>query len=140
MAIKLTRRVVEKRTVEIGSDQHAGDILEDWRAVSAAAFQRKYDCRTLPEAEVVYYAALKFRLATLRPTLNAHAVADLGVDLDTPAAPLEPTWTSQDGRTQRIRDMATAHLVNVLERYLFNGAEAGIFTAISAELDRRVNE
>lgn len=59
---------------------------------------------------------------------------------------IEPTWTSADGKTQRLRDMATPYLRSVRRfavAMAYNGPDgpgSGLRNAIEDELERRGGE
>jgi hypothetical protein len=142
-AIQTTRKertvVEEKRAAMIMSVDHAIDILNDFRSTHFSRFAQQQGAKNSSEAYAIVYAAACKVVSGVAPMAQP-ALADLGI-AQLPDAPAEPTWTSQNGESVRVRELPTRHLVNIVNKY--GGSRfgaAGIIEACRDELQRRPRE
>lgn len=141
MAFKNERRVVEKRSVFIGTEPEATRIVNDYGTMGTFDFQKKYGC-TMDEGRVLVYAACAYLLSVAsRRVVNPNLFEELGVKR-IPDGPAEPTWTSSNGETTRLRDLPTTYLSNVRRfaaRMVAPASDhgSGLLDAIDTELARR---
>jgi len=103
--------------------------------------------QTTPEGRVRTAMAKRLSDLTVELVAKDDAVKRLQDELAKSRRLIEPTWTSANGVTRRIREMATAHLENVLgllyQRGLapgFTDHGTGLYEAIRRELVRRERE
>lgn len=144
MIKKQTRQVqVEERTVTIRNEREAAEIVADYMyATGWGNYRTKYGATTDKESQALAYAAAAFVLSYLAKDVDGPTLAKLGVKR-VPDSPAEPTWTSSDGASYRVREMPTKYLEYIKPfAFRMNRGEhgRGLFDAICRELDKRERE
>jgi len=131
-----TRRVTA-RAVCIDDAIDAQSIIQDYFKTASCDFREKWGGVNTTEANVLVYAAAQYLVDYLGATLSVEACAELGVTMPAacPTDPLEPTWTSQDGVTRRVPDLASQHIRNILA--LNRSRRSAIYNLLRDELNRR---